>query len=181
LARAGVVVLVVLLAAPQARADSTNPLSELVDAAAARLQVADPVAAFKWRTRGLIEDPGRVEQELAALRADATAKRIDAEYVARVFADQIDATEGIEYSRFADWKFNPPAAPTGAPDLSASRATIDGLNQTMLTQIALNWDLLRSPGCVGALDAARADVVVARGLDDLYRSALFSATRSYCS
>ena len=77
--RAGVVALVVLLAAPQARADSTSPLTELVDAAAARLQVAEPVAAFKWRAHGLIEDPGRVEQELAALRADATAKRIDAD------------------------------------------------------------------------------------------------------
>jgi chorismate mutase len=36
--RAGLVALVVLLAAPQARADSTSPLTELVDAAAARLQ-----------------------------------------------------------------------------------------------------------------------------------------------
>jgi chorismate mutase len=174
----------VLLAAPQARADDTSPLRALVDAAAARLQVADPVAAFKWLGRGSgsdIEDPGRVEQVLAAVRADAAAKRINADYVARVFGDQIDATEGIEYSRFADWNFNPSAAPAAAPDLSASRSTIDGLNQTMLAQIALNWDLLRSPGCVGALDAARNDVVVARGLDNLYQQALSSATRSYCS
>ena len=177
----GLVALVVLLAAPQARADSTSPLTELVDAAATRLQVAEPVAAFKWRAHGAIQDPARVEQELAALRAEATAKRIDADYVARVFGDQIDATEAIEYSRFADWKLNPSDAPAAAPDLSASRSTIDGLNQTMLTQIALNWDLLHSPACAVALDAARSEVIGAGRLDGLYQRALSLATRSYCS
>ncbi len=179
--RAGLIALVVLLAAPQARADSTNPLTELVDAAAARLQVAEPVAAFKWRTHGSVEDPTRVEQQLTALRADATAKRIDADYVAQVFGDQIHATEAIEYSRFADWKLNPSEAPAAAPDLSASRSTIDALNQTMLSQMALNWDLLHSPACAGTLDAASKDAVGARRLDDLYQRALSLATRSYCS
>ena len=176
-----ILALLVLLAAPQARADNTGPLRELIDAAAARLQVAEPVAAFKWLGHGSIEDPARVEQQLAALRADAAAKRVDANYVARVFGDQIEATEAIEYSRFADWKLNPSDAPAAAPDLSASRSTIDGLNQTMLAQIALNWDLLHSPACAGALDAARTDVVGARRLDNLYQQALSAATRSYCS
>src|SRR5947209_6027983 len=124
--RAGLIALVVLLAVPQARADSTSPLTELVDAAAARLQVAEPVAAFKWLDQGFrnnIEDPTRVEQQLTALRADATAKRIDPDYVAHVFGDQIHATEAIEYSRFADWKLKPSDAPVVAPDLSASRST----------------------------------------------------------
>jgi len=183
--RAVLVALVVLLPAPQARADNISPLTELVDAAAARLQLAEPVAAFKWRALGLIEDPVvdpvRVEQELAALRADAAAKRIDADYVARVFGDQINATEAIEYSRFADWKSSPSDAPAAAPDLSASRSTIDALNQTMLTQIALNWDFLHSPACAGALDAASSEVIGARRLDNLYQQALALATRSYCS
>jgi chorismate mutase len=177
----GLAVLVVTLVAPQAHADSLSPLMELVDAAAARLQVAEPVAAFKWRSHGAIEDPGRVEQELAKLGADATAKHIDADYVARVFGDQINATEGIEYSRFADWKLNPSSAPAASPDLSASRSTIDALNQTMLTQIALNWDPLHSAACVVQLDAARGDVIGARQLDSLYQQALSLATQSYCS
>jgi chorismate mutase len=185
MSRAALVALVVLLPAPQVRADNTSPLTELVDAAAARLQVAEPVAAFKWRAHGAFEDPvvdpARVEEELAALRADAAAKRIDADYVARVFGDQINATEGIEYSRFADWKFSPSAAPAAAPDLSASRSTIDALSQTMLTQISLNWDFVHSPACADALDAARSDVVGARRLDSLYQQALSLATRSYCS
>ena len=171
--------LATLLTTP-ARADA-SALTELVDAAAQRLQIAEPVAAFKWNSHGAIEDPGRVQEELAKLSADAAGEHIDPTYVTRVFGDQINAAEAIEYQRFADWKLNPPGAPAGPPDLAASRSAIDGLNQTMLTQIAANWDLLRSPRCPGQLDAARHDVVQARQLDSLYQRALSTATQSYCS
>ncbi len=168
------------LLATQARADPSGALTALVDAAAQRLQVAEPVAAFKWNTHGAIEDPGRVQQELAHARAEADAARIDADYVARVFGDQINATEAIEYSRFAGWKLKPADAPSAPPDLSASRATIDGFNQTMLAQIMAQWGLLHSPACGQELDAARGDVIRARQLDDLYEQALSRATQSYC-
>jgi chorismate mutase len=171
--------LATLLTTP-ARADA-SALTELVDAAGQRLQIAEPVAAFKWDSHGAIEDPGRVQEELAKLSADAAAEHIDPTYVTRVFGDQINATEAIEYQRFADWKLNPSGAPAGPPDLAAARSAIDGLNQTMLTQIAANWDLLRSPQCPGQLDAARHDVVQARQLDSLYQRALSTATQSYCS
>ena len=133
IARCGGVIgaLAALVAAP-ARADNTSPLTELVDAAAQRLQIAEPVAAFKWSTHGAIEDQDRVQQELAKMAAQASARHVDPDYVTRVFGDQISATEGIEYSRFADWKLNPGAAPGGSADLSASRSAIDDLNQTML-------------------------------------------------
>jgi chorismate mutase len=169
-----------VLAAPPARADNLSPLTELLDAAVQRLQIAEPVAAYKWNSHGAIEDPGRVEQELAKLRADATARHVDPDYVARIFGDQIDATEAIEYTRFADWKLNPQQAPAAPPDLSASRSAIDTLNQTMLSQLAANWDLLRSPACVPQLDAARTNVVQARQLDGLYQQALSLATQTYC-
>lgn len=174
-------VLAAAVTATQARADSAGPLTELVDAAAQRLQIAEPVAAFKWNTHGAIEDPGRVQQELTAMSADAAGRRIDPDYVARVFGDQINATEAIEYSKFAEWKFTPSSAPAGSPDLAASRSAIDGFNQTMLTQIAANWDLLRSPQCAAQLDAARGGVERNRHLDSLYQRALVTATQSYCS
>ncbi|WP_420715876.1 chorismate mutase [Mycobacterium sp. 663a-19] len=172
-------VLAAVLATP-ARADDTSPLTELVDAAAQRLQAAEPVAAAKWRTHGAVEDPGRVQQELAEIAAEATARHVDPDYVTRVFGDQIDATEAIEYRRFADWKLDPASATAGSPDLSASRSAIDALNETMLTQIVANWDLLHAPACAPQLQAASSGVVRARGLDALYQQALTSATRSYC-
>lgn len=90
--------LIAPLGPPLARADGTSQLAELVDAAAERLEVADPVAAFKWRAQLPIEDSGRVEQQLAKLGEDARSQHIDPDYVTRVFDDQIRATEAIEYS-----------------------------------------------------------------------------------
>lgn len=181
MARCGAVMggLVTLLATP-AQADGLSPLTELVDAAAQRLQIAEPVAAFKWKTHGVIEDPARVQQELAKLSADASAQHVDPDYVSRVFGDQISSTEAIEYSRFADWKLNPDSAPRESADLSTSRSAINGLNQAMLTQIVANWELLHSPACPVELDAAKGGVIRARQLDALYQSAMALATQSYC-
>jgi chorismate mutase len=176
-----VFVAILLVGEEPARADATRPLIELVDAAAQRLQIAEPVAAVKWSAHGAIDDPARVQQELNTLGADATAQRIDPGYVIRVFTDQINATEAIEYARFADWQLNPSDVPAAPPNLSASRSTIDGLNQTMLTQLAHDWDLLHSSACALQLDAARRDVIRSRQLDNLYQRALSSATESYCA
>lgn len=162
------------------RADASGPLTDLVDAAAQRLRVAEPVAAFKWQHAVAIEDAARVHRELAVLNADAVAAGIDPDYVSTVFTDQVDATEAVEYSRFAQWKLDPGSVPAAPPDLSASRATIDGLNHVLLTQIGLRRGLLRSPACAGELGNARRAVTEARDLDALYRQALSFATRSYC-
>jgi chorismate mutase len=130
---------------------------------------ADPVAAVKWQSKASIEDPARVNQVLAAVRADALAQHVDPGYVSQVFSDQIGATEGVEYGRFAQWKLDPQAAPSTAPDLSSSRAQIDVLNRRMVTA-----------DCVAARDDAVAATAQARQLDPLYRQALDFATRSYC-
>jgi chorismate mutase len=164
-----------------ARGDDANPLLELVDAATQRLQTAEPVAASKWNTGGSIEDPPRVEQVLAAVSTDAKGRGVDPESVRRIFTDQIDATEAIEYTRFAQWKLDPASAPGVATDLAASRETIDRLNTEMVGQIALHWSVLRSPDCTGTLDDAKAAVTSARTLDALYQQALAFSTQSYCA
>jgi chorismate mutase len=101
--------------------------------------------------------------------------------VTRQFTAQIDATEAIQYSRFSWWKLDPGAAPTSAPDLSASRGLIDGFNRRMVAEISEQWPVLQSPACPLRLAAAKAVVADERRLDPLYRQALDSATRSYCS
>jgi chorismate mutase len=163
-----------------AHATGPGPLTVLVDAAAQRLQTADPVAAFKWIAKRSIEDPARAQQVLAAVTADAMTAHTDPDYVRQVFGDQIAATEGVEYGRFSQWKLDPAAAPATAPDLSASRSAIDALNKTMVAEIATHWQLLRSPDCVADRDEAVDAVAGERGFDPLYRQALDFATRSYC-
>lgn len=171
---------VAIASQPVARADAAIVLNDLVDAAVQRLQVADPVAANKWLTGGPLTDPPRVRQVLDAVSADAQSVGVSTDYVRTIFTDQINATEAIEYSRFADWKFGNSAAPTTAPDLAASRSLIDGLNRTMVSEIAAHWPLLNSPGCAVALEEAKTVVAQARQLDPLFREALDTATRSYC-
>ncbi|MBO0676060.1 chorismate mutase [Mycolicibacterium sp. S2-37] len=172
---------VAALAGAAPAAADPGPLVPLVDAAAERLAVAEPVAANKWVTRGSIEDPARVEQVLAAVEADANARGIDGQRVRRVFSDQIAATEGIEYIRFGQWKLDPAAAPTSAPELASSRGVIDGLNKTIVEQMALNWPVLRSPGCAAQVTDAVGAVATARALDPLYRQALTFVTHNYCA
>ena len=167
-------------AAPVAHADEPIPLYALVDAAAQRLLTADPVAAFKWIDGGPIEDPARVRQVLDAVGADARDRGVDAEFVRRAFENQIHATEGVQYTRFGQWKLDPAAAPTTAPELSASRSAIDGFNRRIVTELALHWDSLAGPECAAQLANAERAVVADRGLEPLYEQALDFATHSYC-
>lgn len=169
------------IAIPQAGAQPLSPLHRLVDAAAQRLEVADPVAAAKWLDGGPLTDKARADQVLDAVAAEADARGVDQHYVREIFRNQIDATEGIEYTRFGQWKFDPAAAPSAAADLSESRAEIDRLNTTMVEEIAAQWNSLRGPHCPAALSSATEAVSHARGFDPLFRQALTSATRSYCS
>ena len=171
----------VLATAAVASAAPASPLTGLVNAAAERLLTADPVAAFKWHDGNRIDDPARVDQVLAMVSADAIANQLDADYVRRIFTDQIDATEAVEYRRFSEWKLVPGAAPRDAPDLSASRERIDALNHTMVAEIASHSGLLHSAQCPAERRNALNAVATTRQLDELYRRALDVATGSYCT
>lgn len=177
---------VAVLAAPPADAfadggPADEALFELVDAAAQRLQTADPVAATKWLSGAAITDPERVAQVLTAVSQDAESQGLPAAYVSRVFGDQIDASEAVQYSRFSWWKLDPAAAPSVAPDLDTSRSQIDALNRLIVREMAEQWPVLRSAGCPAGLDTAKSAVAGARQLEPLYRQALDAATRSYCA
>jgi chorismate mutase len=164
----------------QAPAEPDSRLDALVDAAAQRLQTADPVAAVKLHTQSAVHDEQRVQEVLDAVTADATSRHIDSDFVKTVFKDQIAATEAVEYARLSQWLLDPASAPATAPDLTSSRATIDALNQKMVEEIARQWGWLRAPQCPA--DLARAVEVVAEthNFDDVYRRALTFATHSYC-
>jgi chorismate mutase len=168
-----------LIGAPTATAEP-SPLYNLVDTVAARLQTAEPVAAFKWLNGGSINDPARVEVVLDTVADAATAQQVDAGYVRLVFQDQIDANEGIQYTRFGQWKLDPAVAPATAADLAASRDAINGFNSTIVNEIALQRDTLLGPNCQAALDSAEQAVITTRALDPMYQLALSTATDSYC-
>lgn len=163
-----------------AHADPQSSLTPLVDAAAQRLQTADPVAAVKYKTGGAVDDPKREQQVIDSVTSAAKTNHIDPTYVAAVFRNQIDATDSVEHTRFAQWKLDPDSAPAAAPDLADSRMTIDRLNQSIVHEIAAQWNELHSPTCIAELNNALQEVVASRALDQVYQAALSYATHSYC-
>lgn len=169
-----------LAGAPAAAAEDPSPLFTLVDTAAQRLQTAEPVAAFKWINGGSVNDPARVEVVLNTVADDATAQQVDARYVRAVFTDQINANEGIQYTRFGQWKLDPAVAPATAADLAASREAINGFNKTIVKEISLHRDTLLGPNCQAELDSAEQAVIATRALDPMYQQALATATLTFC-
>jgi chorismate mutase len=167
--------------APVASADEPGPLYQLVDTAAQRLLTANPVAAFKWVKGGSIEDKARADQVLDAAATDARNRGLDEDFVRRAFENQIHATEGVEYTLFGQWKFDPAHAPTSAPELSQTRTAIDGFNRALVTEMVNQRVVLFSGSCGQVLDAARSAVAQDRALDPFYRHALDVATSTYCS
>lgn len=164
-----------------AEAKEPGPLVKLVDDAARRLQTADPVAASKYMTGGAVDDPTREQQVIDSVTAAAVVKHVDQAFVHDVFRDQIDATDSLEHSRFAEWKIDPGSAPRTAPDLSSSRDVINGLNDAMVDDIAEQWNVLHSSACPADLDAARAAAAAELHLDPLYQTALGYAVHRYCT
>lgn len=169
-----------MVGAPAAAGQPDPTLTELVDAAVRRLQVAEPAAAAKFRTGDPVRDPVREQVVLDTVAAEAVVQQLDPDYATTVFRDQIDATVAIQYSRLAQWTLDPADAPADAPDLASSRGIIDVLNREMITLMARHWETLHSPACPGELDQAAAAVAQRRDLDPLYLQAIGLATHNYC-
>jgi chorismate mutase len=138
------------------------------------------VAAWKFTTGGVVVDPRREQEVIDAVATYAVARSVDPDFVKDVFRDQIDATRTLEHGRIAQWRLNPASVPADVPELSSCRADIDVLNRTMVDEIALRWDSLRSPASAPDLEKAKRAVIAARRLDAPSQQALAYATQKYC-
>lgn len=167
--------------ATAAAADGFGPLYELVDDAAQRLLTADPVAASKYLTGGAVDDPVREQQVLDSVEGLARANHVDSSFVHEVFRDQISATDSLEHSLFAEWKIDSGSVPKTAPDLTSSRNAINALNQSMVVDLAQQWNALHTAACPADLATAKAAVETQRHLDPTHQRALDYAARHYCS
>jgi chorismate mutase len=126
-----------------------------------------------------IDDPEREQQVIECVRSSGVVNHIDPDYVEVAFHNLINANNAIQHARWADWKLKRCAAPSWAPDLSLSRATIDRLNQIIVREIAAQWYSLHIASNPLELGAARTAVIIFRQLDNLYQQALAYATHSY--
>ncbi|AOW95195.1 chorismate mutase [Rhodococcus sp. WMMA185] len=156
------------------------PLQPIVEAVSLRLATADVVASAKWGTPSPIDDPAREIEVLDAMSKTASNEGLSAEWVQRVFRDQIEANKVVQRALFAIWGAAPDTAPTVRPDLTHVRPIIDEQDEVILAQLREQYTLLNSPDCLPALADATATVSVNQQLDPLHQAALARALMSIC-
>ncbi|MGW4488808.1 gamma subclass chorismate mutase AroQ [Amycolatopsis sp. NPDC004368] len=156
-------------------------LGPLADLVVERLRVGDRVAASKFGTDKPIDDPGREQQELAAVRTRAFALGLDPERTAAFFSDQITASKVVQRGLFDRWTAHPEQAPTTRPDLTEIRAELDELTTSLLTELVATNDI-REPGAPCRVDVVQAQISadIVDHLDELHRTALRTALQSLC-
>ncbi|BBY46798.1 secreted chorismate mutase (plasmid) [Mycolicibacterium arabiense] len=157
-----------------------NRFLGVVDLAGQRLQTAHPIAAWKYRSGGSVDDPEREQQVIASVTERAVARDVEPGYVADVFRDQIDANVALQHALFARWRLDDcePADCDGG--LPVWRNIVDTVNRAMLDQVVRNWDRLQCNSFRHEIDEALGIVGRARGLDSIQVVALTYATRRYC-
>ncbi|MCD2187412.1 chorismate mutase [Actinomycetospora soli] len=152
----------------------------VVEVVADRLATADAVAASKYASKSAVEDPARERVVLDAAAAAAASRRLDPAQVAAVMGDQIAASKVVQYGLLEDWTDRPATAPSGPPDLTGVRTTLDAVTPRLVDTLAAAQPARADPVCRGALTSAAVRVAATRMLDSLHRRGLDRALRSLC-
>jgi chorismate mutase len=173
-------------ATPKASVDAgfqpIGPLGPLTGLAIRRIQVSDQVAASKFGTNSPIDDPAREQQELDAVRQQATALGLDPAVTVQFFQDQITASKVIQKGLFKRWEAHPHGTPTTRPDLNQIRTQLDRLTTEILQQLqATEKDRHATLSCTIQLAEATLSGEIVNHFDALHRQALETALQSGCS
>jgi chorismate mutase len=157
-------------------------LGSLTDLVIQRLLISDQVAASKFGTDSAIDDPAREQQELDAVRQQASALGLDPDATVAFFQDQITASKEVQKGLFARWTARPEQAPTTRPDLTQIRTQLDRLTTQLLQELKTTRQLRSTAlGCTVQLTLATRSGSILDRLDALHRQALNTATQSVCT
>lgn len=169
--------------APTARpaADSARGLAPFLEPAAARLELADKVAAAKWGTDSPIDDPARERVVLDDAAARARTLGVDPDEARAVFRDQIEAGKIVQRGLHARWRAHPDERPTRRPDLDKEvRPRLDELTGTLLGALRDTRSVRSHAACPVHLAYGTARTVGAAHLDALHAGALLRAEPALC-
>lgn len=131
-----------------AHADSDNTaLTNLISLVSQRLELAEPVARWKWAHHQAITDAPREAALLADVEKRAAVAQVDPAFARAFFRDQIDASKEVQNALFATWRSTrPPEGP--APDLATStRPQLDQLTQSLIAGLARVQGLRTASDC----------------------------------
>ena len=110
---AGALCAALSLAPLGAHADGDEtPMTNLIALVAQRLDLAVPVAQWKWANHRPITDAPREAALLADVEKRAQAADVDPAFARSFFQDQIEASKQVQSALFAKWRQS--SAPAGA-------------------------------------------------------------------
>jgi chorismate mutase len=135
-----------------ARADGDETaMTNLVALVAQRLDLAVPVAQWKWANHRPITDAPRETVLLAEVDKRAQAADLDPAFAHRFFHDQIEASKQVQTALFEKWRQS--SAPSGpAPDLATStRPQLDRVTQALIAALARVAPARDAPDCPARL------------------------------
>ncbi|TCK21610.1 chorismate mutase [Pseudonocardia endophytica] len=159
--------------------DGGQGLDRIVALAARRVVVSDQVAAAKVGTGQPVTDPPREAAVIAAARTEAEKDRVDPEWAARVFTDQIAASTQVQNDLLRQWTDRPDTKPAQRPALATIRPELDRIGTELVAAMAQAAPARSHEACAGRL--AQAAVDAAKPLDDVHRSALGLSLTSVCA
>ena len=167
--------------APVLHAAAAHDLTSVTELLAERLLLADKVAAAKYGTDTPIDDPVREAQILDDVRARAAVLGLDADAVAAVFRDQIEANKLVQRGLYARWDANPGERPTERPDLAKEvRPALDRITTQLLAALKNTEQARAVPSCDPRLATAAAWSAYTHRLDVLHLKGLARAVPSVC-
>lgn len=152
-------------------------LSGLLDSIEKRLDIAEPVALYKWDSGQPVEAPARERQVIANALEHTAALGLHDEWVAGFFADQIEANKMLQYSALYRWRLDGHAPDTPRLDLGTQlRTRLDTLRDELLVKLA-SFEEEKPQDCEQSL----AESIDERRKDRLRTLALIRASRTLCS
>jgi chorismate mutase-like protein len=111
-------------------------LDQLLQLMKQRLTLMHEVASWKWNANQPIAAPQRERELLDSVVRQGRAKGLEAKFVRRFFAAQIEAARAVEQADFDRWKGGKPKPPGGTKSLAELRRRIDELNRSLLDVLA---------------------------------------------
>jgi chorismate mutase len=173
------------LAAAPARADAPgtggrDAWADVVRLSAARLALADQVAAAKWAAGQPVDDPSRERRVLAAAAAGARRLGARPDRVVGVMGDEIEAAKVIERTLIAGWRADPRHAPGAHTGTARIRARLDRLDDLLVRALAATAPPAAGTRCAQRLTARFAHAAARSRPDALHAAALAVALGHVC-
>jgi chorismate mutase len=129
-------------------------MTNLIALVAQRLDLAVPVAQWKWANHRPITDAPREAALLADVEKRAQAADVDPAFARSFFQDQIEASKQVQSALFQKWRQS--SAPAGAaPDLATStRPELDRVTHALIPALARVAPWRTAPDCPARLSHA---------------------------